>query len=209
MGFDRLAPFYRVMEMLGAGGKLQHCRLRFLGEIPAPRAILIAGEGHGRFLPECVRRFPEAHVTVVDSSRRMLAISRRKVRSSRVDFVHADFLDLVGPSARYDLVVTHFFLDCFPEDELAVVVAKLGRMATPEAHWLLADFEVAPGGAARWRSRLIVAALYRFFRSVTGIHATRLVPPEIMLDKAGFSRHSRETSDWGLLKSEWWTRLGG
>ena len=206
MDFDRLAPFYRAMELLVAGGKLQRCRVRFLAEIPPPRAILIVGEGHGRFLPECVRRFPQAHITVIDSSRKMLAIARSKTASDRVDFIHADILELIGPSARYDLVVTHFFLDCFPADQLTEVVAKLGKMATPAAHWLLADFEIAAAGAARWRSRAIVATLYGFFRSVTGIRAAHLVPPDSDLENAGFTRHRRETSDWGLLKSEWWHR---
>ncbi len=206
MGFDRLAPFYRPMELLAAGGKLQRCRIRFLAEIPPPRAILVVGEGHGRFLPECVRCFPQARITVIDSSRKMLDIARRRTASDRVEFIHADFLDLVGPAACYDLVVTHFFLDCFPADPLAEVIAKLGKMATPAAHWLLADFEIAPTGAARWRSRAIVAMLYRFFRSVTGIRANHLVPPESDLANAGFTRHRRETSDWGLLKTEWWTR---
>ncbi|MES2476068.1 MAG: class I SAM-dependent methyltransferase [Verrucomicrobiota bacterium] len=206
MGFDRLAPFYRSMEALAAGGKLQRCRVRFLAEIPPPRNILIAGEGHGRFLPECVRLFPQAHITVVDSSRKMLEIARRKTRSERVDFIHADFLELIGPSARYDLIVTHFFLDCFPPEPLAEVVRKLGNMATPNAHWLLADFEIAPSGAARWRSLAIVSLLYRFFRSTTGICADRLISPDAEMAKAGFIRHRRETFDWGLLKSEWWIR---
>ena len=206
MGFDRLAPFYRTMEWLAAGGKMQRCRVRFLTEIPPPRSILIVGEGHGRFLPECVRRFPQARVTVIDSSRRMLGIARRKVRSDRVDFIHADFLEIVGPTARHDLIVTHFFLDCFPAGELAEVVAKLGTVAAPHAHWLLADFEIAPAGAARWRSRVIVATLYGFFRSVTGIRAHQLVPPDADLRLAGFTRHRHETHDWGLLKTEWWTR---
>jgi ubiquinone/menaquinone biosynthesis C-methylase UbiE len=206
MGFDSLAPFYRSMELLAAGGKMQRCRVRFIAEIPPPRAILIVGEGHGRFLRECIRCFPRAHVTVIDSSRRMLDLARGKTTSDRVDFIHADFLGLVGPTARYDLVVTHFFLDCFPADPLAAVIAKLGKMATPTAHWLLADFEIAPFGVARWRSRVIVALLYGFFRTVTGIRANQLVAPEMDLEKVGFTRHRRETFDWGLLKSEWWTR---
>ncbi len=206
MGFDRLAPFYRAMEMLAAGTKLQRCRTAFLTEIPAPRSILIAGEGHGRFLPECVRRFPDARVTVIDSSKRMLEIARRRCPSHRVEFVHADFLDLLAPLARHDLIVTQFFLDCFPPAELTEVIAKLGKMATPSANWLLADFEVAPAGVARWRSRLIVAILYRFFRIVTGINAHHLVTPDTMMKQAGFIRHQRQTYDFGLLKSEWWRR---
>ena len=55
MTFDRLAPFYRVMKFFTAGGKLQRCRTAFLGEIPVPRRVLLAGEGHGRSLPASLR----------------------------------------------------------------------------------------------------------------------------------------------------------
>ncbi len=206
MNFDRLAPFYRAMEMVTAGGKLQRCRMAFVAEIPVPRHILLAGEGHGRLLPECVRRFPEASIVVVDSSSRMLEIARKNVRSARVEFIHADILEWTAPPAEFDLVVTNFFLDCFREDELATVVRKLGEMATPAAHWLLADFEIAPSGVAHWRSRVIVGMLYRFFSAVTGLRADSLVPPDGEMVKAGFTLHSREIYDRGLLKSEWWRR---
>ncbi|MEO5916006.1 MAG: class I SAM-dependent methyltransferase [Luteolibacter sp.] len=206
MSFDTLAPFYRAMEFFTAGGKLQRCRVAFLGEIPMPRKILIAGEGHGRFLPECVKRFPDARIVVVDFSAKMLEIARSKVASDRVEFVHADFLELVGPSGEFDLIVTNFFLDCFVGKDLALVVAKLGKMAAPRADWLLADFEIAPEGAARWRSRIIVGMLYRFFRAVAGLRANQLCPPDEEITKAGFARYQRETYDWGLLKSEWWRR---
>lgn len=207
MSFDRLAPFYRMMEGLAAGGKMQRRRLAFLAEIPVPRNVLLAGEGHGRFLPECVRRFPEARIVVVDSSEKMLEIARREVASERVGFVRADLLEWDGPRGQFDLIVTHFFLDCFPPDELAKVVGKLGELAAPAADWLVADFEIAPAGPARWRGRLIVAALYRFFRIVTGLKADALVPPDGDLEKAGFTRHRREVREWNLLKSEWWRRL--
>ncbi|MES2920844.1 MAG: class I SAM-dependent methyltransferase [Verrucomicrobiota bacterium] len=206
MNCDRLAPFYRAMERFTAGGKLQRCRLAFLGEIPVPRNVLLAGEGHGRFLPECVRRFPDARIVVVDSSQRMLGIARSKVESTQVEFVQTDLLEWQAPLNQFDLIVTNFFLDCFPPDGLAAVVRKLGKLAASEADWLLADFEIAPAGPARWRSRLIVAALYRFFGIVTGLKANTLVPPEKNLANAGFILQRRETYDWGLLKSEWWRR---
>ena len=194
------------MERFTAGGKLQRCRGTFLGELPTPRKVLLAGEGHGRFLPECVKQFPEASIVVVDASQRMLEIAAAKVTSSRVEFVLADFLKWQGPPGEFDLIVTHFFLDCFPPAELAAVVRKLSELAAPHANWLLADFEIAPTGVARWRSRLIVASLYRFFRLVTGLKANALTPPDRDLEKAGFTRHRRIISEWGMLKSEWWRR---
>ncbi len=206
MSFDRLAPFYRAMEWITAGGKLQRCRMEFLGEIPPPREILLAGEGHGRFLPECVKRFPEARILVVDSSERMLEIASSKVKSNKVGFLHADLLDWDGPRGEFDLILTNFFLDCFTEEDLATVVSKLGEIAAPQADWLLADFRIPPSGTARWRSRIIVAMLYQFFQIVTGLKARSLVQPDAEILKTGFRLHRRETHEWGLLKSEWWKR---
>lgn len=206
-GFDRLAPFYRAMEAISAGGKLQRCRLAFLHEIPAPKNVLLVGEGHGRFLPECVRRFPQAKILVVDSSARMLEIARSKVNSERVTFVRAELPEWEAPHSGFDLIVTNFFLDCFPADELERVIALLSGLAVPEANWLLADFEIAPAGPARWRSRIIVALLYQFFKFATGLKAGALASPDADLEKSGFSRHRRITREWGLLKSEWWIRV--
>lgn len=206
MNFDRLAPFYRLMETLAAGGKLQRCRLAFLGEIPIPTRILLAGEGHGRFLPECVKRFPDAEIVVLDSSRRMLEIAANKVKSHRVEFVHADLLEWAPPPGSFDLIVTNFFLDCFPSESLVTVISRLGHAATADAQWLIADFQIADGRAAAIRSRAILALLYPFFRLVTGLKARSLHSPDGALEKAGFTRHRRLTHDWGLLKSEWWRR---
>ena len=206
VNFDRLAPFYRSMEFIAAGGKLQRCRMAFLAEIPAPRRILLAGEGNGRSLPEYVKRFPHAQITVIDLSERMLAICRNNVCSDQVEFVQADLLEWDQPRGRFDLIVTNFFLDCFPADELALVISILGKRATPDAHWLLADFEIATTPLARLRGRMVVGILYAFFRITTDLKASTLVPPQGDLEKAGFSLHRRKTHDRGLLKSEWWRR---
>lgn len=206
MNFNRLAPFYRTLETIAAGGKLQRCRMAFLEEIPAPRSILLAGEGHGRFLRECIRRFPDAEIAVVDSSEGMLKIAKRMIAPGRVDFIVADLLTWKAPSEKFDLIVTHFFLDCFHAEELAKLIARLGHMAAREANWLLADFQVADGKIAGIRSRAILAMLYTFFRMTCGLTARSLVPPDAEIMKAGFSRHRRITSNWSLLKSEWWRR---
>lgn len=208
MSFDTLAPFYQTMEFLSAGGKLQRCRVAFLDEIPRPGRILLAGEGHGKSLPEFRRSFPEAGISVLDGSMRMLEISRRSLEGEEagVEFIHADILEWEGSACGYDLIVTNFFLDCFREEELERVVGKLAACATAEADWLLADFEIPGKGLARWRSRLIVKLLYGFFRVVCGLKADSLVPPDGMLERNGFARMKRVTRDAGMLKSEWWRR---
>ena len=206
MNFDRLAPFYQAMERLAAGGRLQRCRVAFLGAIPPPRRVLILGEGRGNFLAELRKRFPEASVVVVDASARMLEHAKRRAGETSAEFIHTDVLSWTPESGGFDLIVTHFFLDCLTADELDVLIPRLADWASPEAHWLLADFEIAPRGLARWRSRWIVALLYRFFRITCGLKADSLVAPDPKLASAGFRLAGRMTSEWGLLKSECWRR---
>lgn len=206
MNFDHLAPFYQAMESLFAGGKLQCRRLAFLEEIPAPRRILLAGEGNGRFLPACARRFPDADIVVVDASKRMLETARRKFAAANVEFVHADLLSWEPERDGFDLIVTNFLLDCFPADELAVLIARLGNLAQADACWLLADFQIPDSRLAGLRSRIILVLLYRFFRIACGMAADSLESPDQELERAGFSRIGKQTSEWGLLKSECWMR---
>jgi ubiquinone/menaquinone biosynthesis C-methylase UbiE len=211
MSFDRLAPHYRWMEFVLAGEKLQRCRTAFLDRIPAARNILLVGEGHGRCLVECRSRFPNARITCVDSSEQMLAQARRRLKrchpgSGLVEFVQADVLDSPTLAKLCDLIVTHFFLDCFRADQLEQVISRLAATATSEAHWLIADFQNAPAGMRRIRSRLILWTMYAFFRTMTRLPARQLTSPGPCLEGAGFSLHARVETEWGLLHSDWWRR---
>jgi ubiquinone/menaquinone biosynthesis C-methylase UbiE len=211
MSFDTLAPHYRWMESLLAGEKLHRCRTAFLDDLPAAQNILLLGEGHGRSLVECRRRFPNAQITCVDASARMLDQARRnltrhKLTADRVGFIHVDVLKWSPPVAGNDLIVTNFFLDCFQSEQVEQIVSRLATAATPEANWLLADFQVPRAGWKRLRSRLIIGSLYTFFRVMTRLSAKQLTPPDPFLERAGFMLHRRIESEWGLLHSDWWRR---
>jgi ubiquinone/menaquinone biosynthesis C-methylase UbiE len=211
MSFDVLAPHYRWMEFALAGEKLQRCRTAFIDEIPAPRNILLVGEGHGRCLVECCRRFSSARVVCVDASARMLAQARRclpvKVRS-RVEFIQADILNWLPPARAFELITTNFFLDCFRADQLEHVIGRLSTALLPGANWLLADFQIPPSGLSRISSQLIVWAMYAFIRPVTRLPANRLTAPDKFLRDAGFILQDRVEAEWGLLHSDWWRAPG-
>jgi len=209
MSFDRLAPYYRLMERVLAGGKLQRCRLAWLSEVRHSRHALLAGEGHGRFLAGCVRRLPETHFTYVDASRAMLEQARQSWlnaggRVEQVAFVHAALPEWSPPAAAFDLIVTNFFLDCFPPTELAQVIAKLSEAAAPGAHWLVSDFRVPQRGWLRLRAQLILASAYAFFRIATKLPASRLTAPDDFLRRHGFQLLGRRVSEWGLLYADQW-----
>jgi ubiquinone/menaquinone biosynthesis C-methylase UbiE len=203
MGFDTLAPHYRWMEFVLAGEKLQRCRTAFLDEIKAARNILLLGEGHGRCLVECCRRFPGARIVCVDASERML-VQARKLDAPQVEFIHADILNWSPSGKSFDLIATNFFLDCFRPEQLEHVIAQVAAAATPRANWLLADFQTPPAGLRRIRSRLILWAMYAFFRVLTRLPASKLTAPDAALGRAGFRLHRRIEAEWGLLHSDWW-----
>ena len=215
MSFDWLAPHYRWMERALAGEKLQRCRTAFLDETKHARRVFIAGEGPGRFLTALLRAHPNVQVTCVDASARMLEVAQARLRreglsAARVEFVHADILTWSPPRGDFDLLVTPFFLDCFPPEQLAEVVARLSAAATSEARWLVADFYEPPTGLAWWRARCILASMYFFFRLATRLPARRLTPPDLFLESSGFRLRARRLSEWGLLHSDLWVRgVGG
>jgi ubiquinone/menaquinone biosynthesis C-methylase UbiE len=214
VSFDFIAPAYRTLETITFGGDLQRARVACLGEIGLPRRALIVGEGNGRFLCELLRLHPNVEVDCVDASERMLELARRRIErrlpadATHVRFLRHDITSWRPPEASYDLIVTHFFLDCFSEDRMANIVNRLSRAATPNAIWLLADFFVPAQGFARIRAGLWLAAMYRFFRFTSGIEARELEDPSPFLRTAGFGLASQHLFRSGMVKSELWRNRG-
>lgn len=212
MSFDAIAPAYRTLETIAFGGALQRARVACLGEIGTPRRALIVGEGNGRFLGELLRVHPNVEVDCVDASQRMLELARQRIErrlpadANRVRFLQCDITSWTPLEASYDLIVTHFFLDCFSKDLIADIVNGLSRAATLRATWLLADFCVPARRFARVRAGLWLAAMYRFFQFTAGIEARELEDPSPFLRTAGFALVRQHFFQSGMLKSELWRR---
>jgi ubiquinone/menaquinone biosynthesis C-methylase UbiE len=213
VSFDAVAPWYRTLETIAFGGVLQRCRIACLDKLQNPGRVLIVGEGNGRFLSELLRTHPDVEVECVDASERMLFLARRRIerelpgRADRVRFLHHDITSWLAPERHYDLIVTHFVLDCFPEIEMAGIVRKLARAGTDDASWLLADFCVPEKGVARLGARLRLTVMYRFFRIATGIQASELIDPTPFIQAAGFVLARQHLFQSGMLKSELWRRI--
>jgi ubiquinone/menaquinone biosynthesis C-methylase UbiE len=211
VSFDALAPHYRWMEFLCAGGLLQSCRTHYLSQIRHSRDILVCGEGNGRFLCRLLEENLVGAVTCVDASSRMLAQSQARLRKKRlserrVQFVHADILSWNVPPEEFDSVVTHFFLDCFTPAQLEVIIGRLARVLKPSGQWLLSDFRLADTGFARQRSRVILRLMYLFFRAATRLPARNLTNPDSFLARRGIQLKDRRIFNLGLLHSDLWKK---
>ena len=212
MSFDAIAPWYRTLEAITFGRSLQRARLACLGKIGSPRRALVVGEGNGRFLLELVRANPALKVECIDASELMLRLARSRIQAgiataeARVVFLQRDLASWTPPPRRYDLIVTHFFLDCFPRAAVEAIVAKLAASATDDAQWLVADFNIPDEGVGRLQARMWLPILYAFFRIATGIEGRDLIDPSPFLCAQNFQLRSELTFRQGMLKSQLWRR---
>ena len=173
------------------------------------RRILILGEGDGRFLAALRRVNGGAEIDVVDNSVKMLGAAKRRTSGERVHFHHADARSWQPPTdAHYDLIVTHFFLDCFSDNDLELMVPRLLAACAVRCDWVVSEFRQPAKGLSAWRARLWIGALYRLFGWTTGLRVRRLPDYGVALEKNGFQRVRGVVANAGLLTSEWWERRG-
>jgi len=192
---DRLAPWYRWIEYAGFGRALERRREAFLSEMSDARRVLALGDGDGRALAALLAAAPHACVDYIDVSPRMLELARARAGTKHVAYCKDDARTAPLPVAEYDLIVTHFFLDCFDETDLEPLIARLARAATPQARWLISEFR-----GNGW----LVRSLYLFFRITAGLRTRRLVNHHPLLERHGFRLTLREDAWRGLLASELW-----
>ena len=138
MNSDRIARIYRWVEYLSFGGALQACRVMYLKDVAGRRRALLCGDGDGRFLAELLRTNREVCVDFVDLSAGMVGVAQRRVGAmgpeagGRTNFHVGDLRKLkANAGADYDLIATHFFLDCFDERDTGYVARRLASVAGP------------------------------------------------------------------------------
>jgi ubiquinone/menaquinone biosynthesis C-methylase UbiE len=209
--FGRLARVYRWMEYFSFGLYLQRCRMLRIAEMAACRRALVYGDGDGRFLAELVRSAREMRIAAVDASSEMLRQATKRLPSeARARLVQEDALGCevsAFPEAPFDLVVSHFFLDCFNEEELFTLVARVNVAAGEGAVWVVSDFAIPQQPVARQLARLVVGGLYLAFGLLTGLRTRRLPDHRRVMRESGWRLEDRRTLLLGLLASERWRRL--
>jgi SAM-dependent methyltransferase len=208
MNCDAIARWYRWLEYLAFGRALAGRRREYLREVADARSVLILGDGDGRFTAEFVDGNREAIIDSVDLSPRMLALAKRRTPDvTRLHFWRGDAMTIELPR-KYDLIVSHFFLDCFVEGDLEWLVARLSNAACPEARWLVSEFCLPDRGIRRLAAGGLIRTMYWFFRFAAGLKASRLPDYSTIFALHGFRRVRHVPAAGGLLISELWERRG-
>jgi SAM-dependent methyltransferase len=214
--FDRLARLYRWLEYASFGPMLERCRFYFLPACATARRALILGDGDGRFTQRLLQANPFLEVDAVDASAQMLQQLRQRVASSgtddalRVHTLRAD-IRAFTPERRdndpgYDLVVSHFFLDCLTPNEIDALADRLRECLAPDALWLISDFAIPQRGWLRPVAQLVVRSLYFAFDCLTRLRIKKLPDYAGALEQHGFFQVQQKTFLGGLLTTELWQK---
>jgi len=203
MNCDGIARWYWALEYLAFGRALERRRLEYLNDVADARHVLILGDGDGRFTAEFVRKNSGATVESVDLSGRMIAIASKRVAgfSTNVRFRVGDARSIAF-EGRYDLVVTHFFLDCFRNDELLGLVERVAQSCDAGARWVISEFGLPESGLERTLAWALVRFMYFCFWLTTGLGVKQLPDYARALEKHGFQVVRRRAVLGGLLVSE-------
>lgn len=224
--FNRLARLYVWMEAASFGPWLFSARCAFLGDLRQCCNALALGDGDGRFTARLMALNEEITVDAVDGSQAMLwELVRRAGRHARRVRTHcADIREWVASHAlagdgsqatdapagckAYDLVFTHFFLDCLTTAEVRALAARIGSLVSPSAIWLISEFAEPPNRFGRFVARPLVGFLYWAFGWLTGLAVRTLPDYRTALAESGFCLEKRQSSLGGLLVSEVWRFAG-
>jgi ubiquinone/menaquinone biosynthesis C-methylase UbiE len=214
MDCNRIAPFYEFFERISFGRSLERRRIAFLSKMLGAREILECGGGDGRFITRLVDENAEATIDFVDLSSKMTELAKRRVFRTlprdckRIAFHNQDIRRFSPrPNCKvYDLIITHFFLDCFTDDQTQAIVTRISGWAAPDAKWIVSEFNVPNKRFRRIWTAGIVRSLYIAFGITTDLQTTRLPDYGSALLRVGFQRESVEDACGGLLQSSLWRR---
>ncbi len=209
MNAGPIAGIYRWLEYGAFGLALERARFDFLSHAAGARRVLILGEGDGRFLAGLLKCNPHASVAVIDTSTRMIQLARERVPSADVSRVHFYPIDAAAqplPEGPFDLAVSHFFLDILDGPAAEAVILAVSARLTPEASWLIAEFQEPARGLRRLHARLWLRGMYGFFALATGLRTRRLPPYRELLAGSGFIEIERRERRFGLIRSQVWRK---
>ena len=150
-----------------------------------------------------------SRVIAVDGSRAMLALLRSRC-SFAGDILETHVADLAHglPAAlqhgAFDLVTTHFFLDCLSTEEVNHLIADVKPRMTNDAQWVVSDFAVPARGAMRLPAWIVVRGLYLSFRLLTGLQTQQLPDHRAAMQAHGLILAEECNMLGGLLIAEIW-----
>lgn len=202
--FNPLARIYRWMEWLTFGPMLQRTRSAFLTDLLQQRRALVLGDGDGRFTARLTGMNTSITVDAVDASAAMLQQLERRAVSTQIHTYCVD-ARIFQPAGRdYDLIATHFFLDCLTHAEVKALACRLRHHVRPDALWVVSEFAIPSNFYGSLIARPLISFLYLAFGLLAKLKIRRLPDHRLALSQTGWSLQRSQPHLGGLLISELW-----
>lgn len=196
--FNWIAPHYDVVSRLVFGEAILSSQVWALKSIPPGSAVLVLGGGSGAILPVLNGMSPACRIWYVEASSQMLARARATVDEAakeNIVFIHGT--ENAIPDKRFDVIITNFLLDLFPDPGVrAMCDALYGKLKT-DGLWLASDFV----DRGKWWQQVMLWLMYRFFVVTCNIKASRLPDWERQILSTGMTETDSQTFYCGFIKS--------
>ena len=174
--FDRVAPIYDWLAKLVFGDSLLDGQTFFLDLLDNESHLLILGGGSGMLLEE----LPAVKdVDYVEKSYEMIQQAKKRRTENSISFAHQDFLEW-ETEKQYDFIFCPFFLDCFNEENLKLVISKIQKLLKPEGRLLVTEFEVGT------TNNLLSGLMHFFFRITANLESKRLASIHLKITTHNF-----------------------
>lgn len=176
--FNRVAPFYDSLSRAVFGNSLRRAQTTHLSVIPEQAHVLLIGGGAGWLLEQLLLLRPRVQVTYLEASVGMLRLTEQRIsrhpalRHTAVNYLLGNENEL-APDAAFDVIITPFLLDLFPDVRLQQLMERLYTALSPAGLWLFSDFWPVQQVPPLWQ-RLLLGSMYTFFGMLSQVEARKL-----------------------------------
>lgn len=177
-GFDRVAAFYDQLAHLIFGSNLERAQGALLPHIPDHSSVLLIGGGTGWLLKQLLATRKNLSILYLEASPAMLRKARQRFQKygqshqANVTF-RLGTEQTLQPHEQFNIIITPFLLDLFPEKRLYQLMTHLKYALAPNGLWLFTDFWPVKTPAPMWQ-RAIIKGMYTFFGALSEVKARQL-----------------------------------
>jgi tRNA (cmo5U34)-methyltransferase len=201
-GFDKISVVYDSLARIIYGKSIQQSQVYFLDRIPPHASVLILGGGTGWILEKINEVQPSVKIDYIEASSKMLRLARDKNQHhNNIQYIHGTEQDVTA-LPLYDVIITNFFLDLFPDKKLSSVVRLILSKLKHDGCWIVTDFV----NERKWWQRVLLSVMYVFFKITTGIEASTLPDWNQVLTSSALEPTEVKTFYHGFIKTGFFVR---
>ncbi len=125
---------------------------------------------------------------------------QRNQHQTIVEFRQGTDADL-HPGEQFDVVITPFILDLFPEKRLTQLMQRLYAVLIPEGVWLFADFCPVQQKPPFWQ-KLLAKSMYLFFGILSDVKAKQLPDYKTQFSELNLQEQATKSFNKGFVQAK-------